>query len=356
MHSKIKNIFIALLFFVSLFCGSLIAQTHITTPFKDYQFEVFSSANVKALNIVTQHATINILNWEKDSISVETTVEVLTDKENFASEFLENINTTINKSASTIKVQSLLSGDFNYTTPYNIVYNIFCPKDISVSIKNEYGMLNAADLKNGFNVELSYCNLKIQDINTTNNKKNNLKLTFCKGVFNNIGSAVIDIKNSDITFSNGTNIQCNSSYSKATFNNLVSFVGNSNIDKIYIEKVDSIHLKASNTTTLINTFTKSAFFEFEKGKLDIKNTSPHFTKLTINGNQTPVCVAINKNASYLINGEIKVGNLIHPKAKSIHVINDGIASSFNGEISKPGQTKPLSQVIVFNQKQNVEFK
>ncbi len=353
MHSKIINIYTILLF---LLCGTIIGQTTDTDPFKDYQFETYNSANIKALNIITQHATVNILNWEKDSISIETTAEVLSDKENLSAELLENINTSIRKSSSSIKVQTTLSGDFNYTTPYSIVYNIFCPKQILIRIKNEYGTVNAADFKNGFNADLNYCDIKIQDVSDSTNTKNNINLTFCKGAFKDVGSAVLNIKNSEISFSNASDIQCNSAYSKTTFNHLISYVGTSNIDKIYIDKVDSIHLTATNTLSRINTFTQTAFFEFEKGKLDIISTSPEFKKLTINGNQTAVSIAINKNASYLINGEIKFGKLIHPKLNSIQVIEDGFASSFNGEINNPGQNKPLSQVIVFNQKQNVEFK
>ncbi len=354
MHTKGLNIYTTLLLFFTF--TSVICQTHITTSFKDYKLDTFNSKKISLLEIKGQHADINILNWDKDSISVETSVEILSDKENLSAELLKKINTSTIKTANTIRVQTKISDDFQSTIPYKITYNIFCPSKIHLRIKNSYGMVNAANFNAGIIADISYCSIKFQNMSNLNStKKNQINLSFCKGEIKNVGSGKLDIKNSEVVFSNADSINCNSSYSKLSFMNTLSYTGISSIDKVSIGTVKNIHLEASNTIAKINLFTNSAFIDFTNGKLDIKNTSENFKKLTITGNQTPVSIVVNKKASYTINGEIKVGKLLHPNLKSISVIQDGITSSFTGEINNP-ETNTLSQIIIFNQKQNVEFK
>ncbi len=331
------------------------SQTKITTDFKDYSLEIFETSNINNLDIRGNHAQINLLNWEKDSISVETSLEILSNKPNLSKEMLDEINIKVVTYSNTLQVKTTFTQDFNRTIPYKIIYNIFYPKEISLNIKNSNGQVNIAEISGKTIAELNYCDFKINGLSTDNDSiENDIKLNYCNGTLNKVGNTKITSNNSNIKIVSATHIKLASNYSIFDINNIESFNVNSTIDNIKIGQVSAIKLQATNATININKIGVESLFECKGGFLHINNSTNTLKKLTINNNNTKTDIKLSEMVSYTINGEIYKGKLIHPNLDKLQLIKDTDKISFNGVIGNNPQND--SKVIIFNTNQNVEFK
>jgi len=351
--TKIRIIFIAL---VLMFLNqNFNAQKRITTDFKDYNFEVFEASDITNIIVNSMHADISIMNWEKDSVSVETTLEILSDKPNLSKEMMEEININVSTFSKTVKVKTEIGSDFHSTIPYKIVYTIFCPERLSLNINNQHGNVTIGKILGGTNASIENCTVNINQIATADSiPGNQLSLSFCTGSINNIGRASASINNSNLSIGKADSLTLNSSYNTLNIGRCMVFKGNSNIDNIEIQLTDQISVQGENSLINIGQFNKIGLFELTNGTLNITNSNSDIQELTINNNNTKTTVHLNPNASYTINGEVKWGKLTHPQIEKIKIIEDNNTQSFNGEIgSSPNQSQ--AKVIIFNQKQNVNF-
>lgn len=341
--------------FILLLVIPLKSQTHITTDFKDYQFRIFDVNHINNINIIAQHADVNILNWEKDSISVETTIEILSDKPNLSKEMLDEIQINIVTYGKTLQVKTKLSNDFNRTIPYKINYNIFFPKKLSIDVENSYGSVNLSEIEGGVNANIAYCNINIKSIKSSNDSiKNKLNLSYCKGSINHLGFADLHINNSEIKILDTNDLTCISSYSIFSLENMDNYKGSSNMDNIKFGNTRNISFKAENSIVLLRKFSNNAFFELTKGKLTLMNSGVNFNELIINNVDTETSIHLNKLASYTINGEVNNGKFVHPHSKQLQIIKEKYKTSFSGDVGANPNTD--TKVIVFNQKKNIEFK
>ncbi len=334
---------------------SVSSQIRITTDFKDYRQEFFKLNNINHLNVIGKHAEINLQNWDKDSINVETTIEILSDKPNLSKELLEEIEIRIVQYQNSLLVKTNLDPDFSSTIPYKIIYNIFFPKKLRLSLENSHGSVKIAEVQGGTNAVLSYCDITINNLNTLNDSvKNSLLLSYCKGTLNLIGSSELNINNSELKIIEAKNININSEYSNLKIQKTNNLNGNSNIDNLKLGEVGKIKLQAFNSSIELDNFRDSALFECKKGQLKILNSPEHFKLLTVNNKNTKTKIHLNSNASYTINGEIYNGSILHPRINRLKIIKENNKSSFSGDIGVKPESE--SKVIIFNTNQNIEFK
>ncbi|MCW3807251.1 hypothetical protein [Plebeiibacterium marinum] len=351
MNKKIIKILVGL-FFINMVVFS---QTRITTDFKDYRLEIFESTNINNLEIKGNHANINLLNWDKDSISVETILEIISDKPNLSKEMLDEVTIKIVTYGNTLQVRTSFSEDFNRTIPYKINYNIFFPKNLSVNLFNSHGSVSLSECIGGIKTNLNYCDININNIATDNNSlANSCEFNYCKGHINHLGTSQLTVNNSELNIMEVNDIMINSEYSLIDIKQANSIQGTSKIDNLLIGDISDIKLKASNSTVNINNIGVNALFECESGTLNISNSAKDLSQLTINNSKTATTIKLHPLLSYYINGEIYKGKLIHPQQNNIQIIKDLEKISINGTVGVMDQSE--SKVIIFNKNQNIEFK
>lgn len=320
----------------------------------NYALDVFPSNDIKELNIKTLHAKINIHNWDKESISVESTVKILTPKIIVAEELLDLIEVKTTDTKKAINVTTNLSKDFSSTVPYEIIHNIFVPEHIILNITNHHGNIVIPKTTNGVNLKLNYCSLIVNDILAEDAEtKNYLNLKFCKADINELGNASINSNSSEILITNSDSILLNSEYSNITISDNKKLDGNSNIDKIHITKTDNIVLVGKYSHINVDYFNYSGKFELEVGSLNINGSSDNFNSLLISNNNTPTNIKMNSSSSYFINGEVKDAKISHPDISQLNLIKEYNKTSFSGVIGANQNT--TSKVIVFNKNKNITF-
>ncbi len=346
------NILISLIIFLGIKSYS---QTRISTDFKEYSLDIFKTENIKNLDIRGNHAQINLLNWDKDSISVETSIEILSNKPNLSKEMLDEVKIKVVTYANTLQVKTTTTKDFNRTIPYDIVYNIFYPASMSLQLENSNGEVNIANVSGITSLKLDYCNFNIKNLSFNNDSTlNNIEMNYSKGSINSFGQGKLFANNCKINIHSANNIDLISNYNILSLNNVKQLKGASKIDNIKINQCSKIALKSTRSNVSIQQLNQEGLFEANKGTLNINNSSNQLKKLTINNQNTKTTIKINDLVSYTINGEIYKGKLIHPKLNSLQLVKETDKVSFNGIIGNNPQSD--TKVIIFNTNQNVEIK
>ncbi len=333
---------------------SLWSQTHTNSDFTNYTFEEYPLGNVRKLDVRSKHAQINLHNWNKDSISIETNIEILSDKPNLSSEMLKEINISTVFYANTLQLKTSLATDFNRTIPYKITYTIYYPKQLRLNIENSHGSVNIAQVQGGVVADISYCDIDFDDFTPRIDSLNNhIKLLHCKGKINNLKSALIQIENSDIDILRAKNIKGSTAYSIVKLDTVSAYNTSSNVDNLKITSCQTINLQAINSMVEVNDFGTDALFECNKGKLTISKLMGNFQRLRVNNNQCPTQIQLNPNIAYSINGDIENGSFYHPQIESLQIIKDNTNISISGVVGNIPSTD--AKIIVFNRDANIEF-
>jgi len=320
----------------------------------NYALNIYSSEGIKELNIKSLHAKINIHNWDKETVSVESTVKILTPKLVVAEELLALIKVKTKNTKDAINTTTTLSKDFSSTVPYEIIHNIFVPEHIALNITNNHGNVVIPKTTNGVNLKLNYCSLIVNDIRAElAETKNYLNLKFCKADINLLGNASINSNSSEILITKSDSILLKSEYSNISILDNRKLDGNTNLDKIQIDKTDNIVLLGKYSAINLDYFSTNGKFELEEGKLNINGSSNNFSSLLISNNNTPTTLKLNPSASYIINGEIKDAKINHPNTSELDLIKDHNKTSFSGVIGDNPNTN--SSVIVFNKNKDITF-
>ncbi|WP_282035986.1 hypothetical protein [Saccharicrinis aurantiacus] len=320
----------------------------------NYALDVYSSEGIKELNIKSLHAKINIHNWDKETVSVESTVKILTPKLIVAEELLALIEVEAKNTKDAINIITTLSKDFSSTVPYEITHNIFVPEHVAFNITNNHGNVVIPKTTSGVNLKLNYCSLIVNDIQAElAETKNYLNLKFCKADINLLGNASINSNSSEILITKCDSILLKSEYSNISILDNRKLDGDTNLDKIQIDKTDNIILLGKYSAIKLDYFSTDGKIELEEGKLNINGSSNNFSSLLISNNNTPTSIKLNPSASYIINGEVKDAKINHPNTSDLDLIKDNNKTSFSGVIGDNPNTN--SRVIVFNKNKDITF-
>ncbi len=346
------KIIVALLLFSGTFLWS---QTTTTSDFSNHTFEKYPMVNIQKLDIQSKHAQINLYNWDKDSISIETNIEILSDNSNLSAEMLNEINISTVFYSNTLQVKTSLANEFNHTVPYKITYTIYYPKQLGLNIENSHGSVNIAKVQGGVVANISYCDIDFDDITPKIDSLNNhIKLLHCTGKINRLESAQIQIENSDINILIAKNIKGNTAYSIVKLDALSDYSATSNVDNLRIISCQTINLQANNSIVNVSNFETDALFECNKGMLTISKPMGNFQRLRINNHQCPTQIQLNPDIAYSINGDIENGSFYHPQIENLQIIKDNTSISISGEVGSMPSSG--AKVIVFNCDANIEFR
>ncbi|MGQ1787207.1 MULTISPECIES: hypothetical protein [unclassified Saccharicrinis] len=347
---KIKTISIAIL----TSWISISSQTKLESDFKSYSLEVFPLHDIKKLDVRAKHAQVNLLNWDKDSISVETSIEILSNKPNISKEMLEEIKIETVEYSNVLLIKTSLVDDFNRTIPYQIEYTIFYPKKLELRIENNHGRVDIDHVEGGVLADISYCDINFKNFSQdTGAIINHINLLHCKGKMNHLGSANIEFKNSTVNIQDATEIHASTSYCLLNIDHVKNYQANSTVDNIKIGACDNVSMFSENSVIQINKFKHKALFECSKGILNISNPELNFRELTINNDGTPTTVVLNSDANYIINGDVSNGKFIHKHRDQLKIIKDQDKISFNGVVGN--NPNPNTKIIIFNKNQKVKF-
>ena len=176
--AKVAPTFCILLFACCFLPGTLFAQKRIDT-----QTEIFTKDfTVNAKDIVKVNANFTKVifqEWDKNEIEFTTTVKLKRATEKDMERLLNGISITYSQSGKKTNYKIKLSNNLKINN-YEITLLVKMPKDIFIDIESSFSNVEAHDIFNDFNANMSFGNLQIENLhgkkNTINIKHGKIKI------------------------------------------------------------------------------------------------------------------------------------------------------------------------------------
>ena len=160
--------------------------------------KTYTVSGTDKLNITNSFGTVEIHTWNKNEIKVDVSIEVSSNKEDFAQKLIDGISVSNNQSGNEVSFKTSINGSNNSKnekSSMSVDYSIYMPESNPLKLSNEFGATIIPDMKGTMELTSKFGSL------TTGT------LVDVKRINVEFGSTTIESMN------NGT---ANISYSKAT--------------------------------------------------------------------------------------------------------------------------------------------
>lgn len=301
---------LAVLFTAAL---SLRAQT-----LREEDRKEFTANSSTELTIDNQFGNITIADWDQNKVVISYIIEVTHSDESKAKKLLEKIKVEFSEDGSHITAKTRFGDDDKLKLnnskgdkqSIKIEYFVNCPKNIKVSLDNQFGDMIISSLTGSFTADLQFGTLSAVSLTGPENR---VDLQFGKVTIGTVANAKIDVQHSDlIKIDEGGNLTVDAQFSKLEIGSVMSLkadLNHSNVDVEYLKDMLKLDLNMGN--------------------VKIGNVSAGFNSITVEQNMGDLTIGIDPKAGYQLVAEVNLGSIKLP---------EGMKVSKNKENNMPGVT------------------
>jgi hypothetical protein len=312
---------------------------------------VFKLSEANVLNITNKHGNIIIDEASKDSIRISYDINVGSFVEDAATEVLEQISVNDYVSEKTLYLKTMFEDEFQSAYDFSINYHIFVPSGTKLIINNEFGNIHLSNPNSDITVDAGYGDLFIKDSDDTPAGKVELKLNFINGDIRNITNASVYLSNCKLNFHGSDLLKGDTRFCIIKTDSVKEVNTSSEIDRYEINYSDKVNLKGEKTIATVSGLGKNGHFEIKSGKLDV-GLSSSVSSLTVANEAATTTVEVPAGLSYVLNGEVKDGKIIHYRQNALKILKDMDTFSFSGEFG----SEPFTNITIFNSSADIIFK
>jgi len=331
---------------------NLLAQTDEESGFGRKEHIELPAKAIKTLKITNKHGNISIIGWDRDSISIETLINVNAAGPKAADEVLDFISIKRANLGDQLLFRTQFDSEFFSNYPFSITYTIHAPKHMSLDINNSIGDVVIHEIDGQINLNQAYGNIHLNQIGAPPSIQHHLDLSFVEGKIEGIGAIAPLLLNSNLSVKNLTSCKGETKYSLLDIDNCQSIQLKSTTDRITINHVDSVSIKGIQVLAKIDDLSEYGFFEIEEGHLAVQANN-QVQHLSIGNHSTNTTIGLPSNFTYLLNGEVTDGQFTHPQKKHLQLINEEEKVSFSGKVG--ASPEATAEIIVFNTSSELIF-
>lgn len=270
----------------------------------------FSTKNITSLEVVNKYGSIQLKNWDKDSIKITTDVYLSASSREKLDRLKDGVKIKYHQFNNTIVAQTIF-GDKRATfikelqylirdiTPSSekhieINYEVFLPTEINIDLQNQYGDIFLDNVKN--NLKIDQANGSFKAHNLTGDVS--LKFSFVNAMVNDIKDGFVDLNYSSISLNKSVNLRTESKMSDIYAHEINVLKISSSRDKINIDKLDYLFGSASYTKIKILELNKEIDGYFTYGQIMVDKLNPTASVIDIDSERTDIKLYISKKISY----------------------------------------------------------
>lgn len=266
----------------------------------------FSATNSSELVIDNQFGNITITDWDQDKIVIDVNIEVTGSDQAKAQKIFDRITIVIKEESSKITAITKLGEDGklninnskNEKLTFRIDYTVKCPKNIKLSLDNQFGDIIIGSHPGSINVDLQFGSLNAVDLTGTETK---IDIQFGKMNIGTLNEAEIDIQH------------CESLK--------ISDCGNLSLDAqfthIELGTVGSLKTELDNSEVTIEAITDLLKMDMNMGNVKIEHVSAGFKSIVVEQNMGDLTIEIDPKAGYKLNAEVNMGSIKVPEGLKV---------------------------------------
>ncbi|MCU4165643.1 hypothetical protein [Carboxylicivirga caseinilyticus] len=311
----------------------------------------FDAGHYTTLKITNQHGNITINGWDRDTIEVQTLINVQAPGSNSAEEVLRFISIERADRSGMLIFRTQFDDEFFSNFPFSIDYNISLPKKMMLQISNNLGDVLIQNIDGKINLQQDYGNMHL--INSNNKLAHTFNLNFVEAKFESCNAIDGKLNNCTITADKMMQMNFKSEYSLFKIDDAKSISLNSNTDRINVNQSDSLKVTGKQLIVNCKKLNNYGFFEIDRGQLMV-NSGALLSQLSISNQMANTILSLPVNYSYVINGEVTNGTINHPDKNKLQILKEGTKQSFSGIINSDNIT--TGQLILFNKNSDLTIK
>lgn len=294
------------------------------------------------IDIANSYGSVYVTTWNEDKIELDILIKVSSDKEDWASKKLSDIDVDIEALKSLVTAKTVFSNGAGKSNTKNnsieVNYTIKIPKNGSVKINNKYGEVITSDLFANTIIKCAYGKVTTGKLNGASNqidieycnksaveyvKAGNISADYSGLNLNGFGTVVLKADYTDINFNEGNNLKYNCNYGKLNYGKIDNIEGSGDYLTINIEEVTS-NLK-------VNT---------KYSKLTVGNVAAKAGNISVNSGYTTVGIGYNAAYAFDFDIRLKYANLKYGGDLEMNTKQEnGSAKNYEGYYKKTGVNK-----------------
>jgi hypothetical protein len=254
------------------------------------------------LSIKNQFGNITVTDWDQNKVEINYVIEVTHSDEAKAKKLMDRIKVEITENGNRISAVTKFGDDDKMKInngkgdkqTLKIDYFVKCPKNISVSLDNQFGDMIISSFTGSFSADLQFGSLSAVSLT---GPEVIVDLQFGKMTIGTLKNAKIDVQHCGLLKINEAgNLTVDAQFSKLELGSVTSLkadLNHSNVDAEYLS--DMLKL------------------EINMGNVSIGNVSASFKSIAIDQNMGELTIGIDPKAGYQIDAEVNMGSLKLPE-------------------------------------------
>lgn len=320
MKNLRSNLTVSLLFFAILTgsTGIVSGQKAEKEINKNYKItEGFS------LDITNKYGEINVVNWEKDELSVEVIVTAEASSQSKAEELLKDVEIKLSENPSDVSFTTRINmTGMKGNNKVQVVYNVKTPEYLNVALAQSYGNIYIQDITGLAELELKYGNLTANRLAISDQDVwNNLDLAYGKAAIEYANALEIKVQYSEINVSESEVLSIESMYSKLNLGNVIDLDIESKYDKLSADLLEG-----------------SMSVESEYTQVSVNRITPAFTGLFAEMKYGNFKGGIDAKTAFTIDAEASYGSIKIPEG-DYQSNKEGINEKVLGNVGGKSQTQ-----------------
>ncbi len=315
-----SNLSVSLLVFVILTgsTGIVSGQKAVKEINKNYEItEGFS------LVITNKYGEINVVNWEKDELSVEIVITAESSSQSKAEELLKDVEIELSENSSDVSfITKINSKGMKGKNKIQVVYNVKTPEYLNVDFAQSYGNIYIQHITGLTELELKYGNLTANSLAVSDQDVwNNLDLAYGKAAIEYANALKIKLRYSEINISGSDVLSIESTYSKLDLGNVIDLDIESKYDKLSADLLEG-----------------SMGVESEYTQISVDRIAPAFTGISAEMKYGNFKGSLDPKTAFLIDAEASYGSIKIPEG-DYQSTKDGISEEVHGNVGGKSQSQ-----------------
>jgi hypothetical protein len=297
------------------------------------------------LSIENRYGDVNMINWDKDSVSIEVVVTIDYPPSFKGKDLISYITIDFSYSGNTIQAVTHIDEHFtdkwyrhDDKKKFRIDYTVHAPAYINFHLLNKYGDVFINELQGHAELEVRYGYIKINKLSRGNQKPlNTLVLAYSKGAIGEAGWLMLQMKYSRLEISRGEALAGETKYSKLSIDKMSSVVLESKYDTYRFGTLNNLVVVAAYGSIKVQEVRKKLSLETRYTGVDVELVPAGFRSIDIDNAYGGIKVGIEPSASYYLKGSTSYCKLNYPTARINRIVKNNSAE-VNGYVGADHNT------------------
>ncbi|OFY49189.1 MAG: hypothetical protein A2X22_14185, partial [Bacteroidetes bacterium GWF2_49_14] len=247
----------------------------------------YTTNSASTLKIENQFGNITVTDWDQNKVVITYIVEVTATPESKAKKLLEQIKIEFSEGGNEIFAKTRIGkdGEMNMKNDrgekqsFRIDYHVKCPKNIPISLTNQFGDVSLSSLTGKTDLSVQFGSINAVSLTGA---QTSIELQFGKATIGELRNASVELQHSEMfKITSASSLEIEAQFSTVS-----------------IGTVNSMDAEFSNCTSDIDKLTGSLTLEANMGSTSVKNVAPGFTLIEIEQNMGDINLSIDPKTGY----------------------------------------------------------